>query len=362
MIARARLLIVALVMCVAGDVWAHEIGKTQVVAVFALDGTYQLDVAVDPDALLTRLELLDTGSVSPAAGRDERDRRIDQLLHTFAGAAQLKFDGRSVGPRLEYRAVSAFHDLAQTPSVVRLSGLVPPGAQAFTFTYDLAAGTFALVTHIHDNAVETVWLEGGLESRPVSLVVPSAPPTLAAVATRYFGLGFTHILPKGLDHILFVIGLFLLSLRWRSVLLQVSTFTLAHSITLGLAMYGVVSLPAKVVEPMIALSIAYVALENLMTSDLKSWRVALVFSFGLLHGMGFAGVLRDLGLPRHDFLSALVAFNVGVEAGQLTVVGLALVLVAHWRNNPAAYRRFVVQPASLVIAVIGLYWTVQRLR
>jgi hydrogenase/urease accessory protein HupE len=180
------------------------------------------------------------------------------------------------------------------------------------------------------------------------------------VASQYFGLGYTHILPKGLDHILFVIGIFLLSARWRSILLQVSTFTLAHSITLGLTMYGVVSLPARIVEPMIALSIAYVAIENLATSDLKPWRLALVFSFGLLHGMGFAGVLRDLGLPRSQFLTALLTFNAGVEAGQLSVIALAFIAVAYWRRSGLVYRRFIVQPASLAIAITGIYWTIQR--
>jgi hypothetical protein len=126
-------------------------------------------------------------------------------------------------------------------------------------------------------------------------------------------------------------------------------------------MYGIVSLPARVVEPMIALSIAYVAVENLVTSDLKPWRLALVFSFGLLHGMGFAGVLRELGLPRSQFLTALLTFNAGVEAGQLAVIAAAFVAVAYWRSDRPRYRRLVVQPASFAIALLGLYWTVQRL-
>ena len=180
------------------------------------------------------------------------------------------------------------------------------------------------------------------------------------VARQYFGLGYTHILPLGLDHILFVVGIFLLSARWRSVLLQVSTFTVAHSITLGLTMYGIVSLPAKVVEPMIALSIAYVAIENLVVSELKPWRLALVFSFGLLHGMGFAGVLKDLGLPREQFLPALVSFNVGVECGQLTVIVAAFVLFAYWWQSRTWYRQRLVVPASMAIGAIGLFWTVQR--
>ena len=97
-----------------------------------------------------------------------------------------------------------------------------------------------------------------------------------------------------------------------------------------------------------------------MTADLKPWRLALVFSFGLLHGMGFAGVLKELGLPRSEFLTALVTFNMGVEAGQLTVIALAFGAFAYWRGNRPSYRRFVVQPASLVIALVGVYWTVQR--
>jgi hypothetical protein len=112
---------------------------------------------------------------------------------------------------------------------------------------------------------------------------------------------------------------------------------------------------------MIALSIAYVAIENLVTTELKTWRVALVFSFGLLHGMGFAGVLHDLGLPRSDFLAALVTFNLGVEAGQLSVVAIAFLLVGYWRRNALSYRRLIAQPASMAIALMGLYWTIQRL-
>ena len=191
-------------------------------------------------------------------------------------------------------------------------------------------------------------------------LLPPPPATRAAVAWQYLRFGYTHILPNGLDHILFVAGLFLLSLRWRPLLLQISAFTLAHSITLGLTMYGVVSLPARLVEPMIAVSIVYVAVENLVTAELKPWRVALVFSFGLLHGMGFAGVLRDVGLPRSQFVPALLAFNVGVEAGQLTVVALAFAAVAYWRRDRSMYRRLIVRPASVAISLVGLFWTLQR--
>ena len=348
-------------LALAPIVDAHEIGKTQVVATFTTSGTYQIDIVVDPDALLTRLQILAGGDVQAPATRDERDHQIAALMATFAHAAQVRFDGVAAPLTPVYQPASAFSDLTSSPSAVRLAGSVPSDARAMTLSYDLATGTFALVARVRDSAAQTVWLEGGRESAPISIMAPPPPLSTAAVAGRYFLLGFTHILPKGLDHILFVLGLFLLSTKWRSVLLQVSTFTLAHSITLGLTIYGVVSLPARVVEPMIALSIAYVAFENVFTSEVKSWRLALVFSFGLLHGMGFAGVLHDLGLPRADFLTALVTFNLGVEGGQLAVVAIAFGLVAYWRNSEATYRRWVVQPASTAIAMMGLYWTVQRL-
>ncbi|HKD16682.1 MAG TPA: HupE/UreJ family protein, partial [Thermoanaerobaculia bacterium] len=136
----------------------------------------------------------------------------------------------------------------------------------------------------------------------------------------------------------------------------------AHTITLALTIYGVVSLSPRIVEPLIALSIVYVAVENVVTPKLTPWRVALVFAFGLLHGMGFAGVLAELGLPRSEFLPALLCFNGGVELGQLTVILTAFVLIGlPFRNRPW-YRRRIVVPASLVIAAIGLVWFVQRVR
>jgi hypothetical protein len=145
------------------------------------------------------------------------------------------------------------------------------------------------------------------------------------------------------------------------VVTQVSAFTIAHTITLGLSIYGVIDVPAVIVEPLIAVSIAYVAIENLLLTDLRPWRIALVFAFGLLHGMGFAGALRDVGLPRAEFLTALVTFNAGVEAGQLAVIAAAFALVG-WRwGGRSWYRARIVVPASAIIAFTALYWTAERM-
>lgn len=188
-----------------------------------------------------------------------------------------------------------------------------------------------------------------------------APPlSPLRVAWRYLVFGFTHILPDGPDHVLFVMGLFFLSPKLKPLLWQVTAFTLAHSITLALSILNVVSLPASIVEPIIAASIAFVAIENVFTTRLHAWRPVIVFLFGLIHGLGFAGVLRELGLPRGELAAALVSFNVGVELGQLAVIALALLLVGRWRKRQW-YRRSIAIPASLLIAAVGVYWTAMRL-
>jgi hypothetical protein len=358
---RSRAVAAAIVCLLAPSrAGAHEIGKTQVLASFRADGSYVIEVVVDPDALLTRLEASSGRPISSRLDRLERDRRIASFSDVFLAQVTIRFGDAAASPAFEYVPASRLSDAVLAPSTVRLTGMVPRAAETMTFSYGLAMGSYAMVVRLGSHPPQTLWLEAGHPSEPISLTAPPPPSGSLDIARQYLLLGFTHIVPNGVDHILFVFGIFLLNVRWRPLLAQISAFTIAHSITLGLTMYGVVSLPARIVEPMIALSIAYVAAENLLTSQLKPWRLALIFSFGLLHGMGFAGVLRELGLPRSNFLQALVAFNAGVEAGQLAVILAAAALIGWWRTQRPNYRRLVVQPASLAIGLTGLYWTVHR--
>jgi hypothetical protein len=176
----------------------------------------------------------------------------------------------------------------------------------------------------------------------------------------YLKLGFTHILPYGYDHVLFVLGIFFLNPHLKSVLWQATAFTVAHSITIGLAMYGLIKPPGSVIEAIIALSIVFVAVENIFTTELKWWRVVIVFCFGLVHGCGFASALTQLGLPQNDYLLSLVAFNIGVELGQVTVILVAYFAVGRWFAEKQWYHRRIVVPASLAIGMIALYWTIER--
>jgi hypothetical protein len=339
---------------------AHDLERTQVSLSFGRDGSFVLDVANDPKWLLLRLEPF-AGAPPPSAAMLESPTPwLSNLGAVFVDRIVLFVDGHEVRPAsVEYIAPpSAAGD--RTPlGVYRLRGRVSATANTLRWYYGLVIDPYPLTIRRADGAAATHWIGGDQWSAPLELAGQFLVPTRADVVRDYLALGYTHILPKGLDHILFVLGLFLLSTRLRPMLLQVTTFTVAHSITLGLTMYGVVSLSPRIVEPLIALSIAYVAVENLLTSTLTPWRLGLVFSFGLLHGMGFAGVLRDLGLPRGEFVTALLSFNVGVEAGQLTVIAAAGLAVA-WYLHRDWYRRRIVVPASLAIACVGAYWTVAR--
>lgn len=180
-------------------------------------------------------------------------------------------------------------------------------------------------------------------------------------AILYLELGYTHILPLGLDHILFVLSLYLLSPKLKPVLYQATAFTVAHSVTLGLSMYHVIKPPASIVEPVIALSIMYVALENIFSPKLKKSRIGIVFLFGLVHGMGFASALGQLGLPQKSYLTSILMFNLGVELGQITVILSAYLLFGKWFGSKPWYRKGIVIPLSVIIATIAGYWTIQRL-
>ena len=346
----------------AAALHAHEIGTSRVSVVVHEDRTYTVEIVTDAATLAEKLE----ASAGRPALTESRADRLQTLLENSTGQfrkrVKLVFDSTEVYPAISYSVTPAIDAMSAPPATIRLTGPIPEGARNFTWTYAWTFASYAITFRNSPTAnPETVWLEGNQTSAPFALTSAQPPTGSLNTAWRYLTLGFTHIMPNGVDHMLFVLGIYLLNSRPKSVLLQVSAFTLAHSITLGLSMYGLIDVSPAIVEPLIALSIAYVAIENLFLSELKSWRVALVFAFGLLHGMGFAGALKELALPHSEFLTALVTFNIGVEAGQLAVIGVAFLLVGWHCSNRVWYRTRVAIPASMMIACTAVYWTFERL-
>ncbi len=188
-------------------------------------------------------------------------------------------------------------------------------------------------------------------------------PAAIKYTVDYIYQGFIHIIPKGLDHILFVLALLLFAKRRSTLIWQVSAFTLAHTITLALGIYGLITISSAVVEPLIALSIIYVGVENIYRSNKMTTnhaRLAIIFAFGLLHGLGFASVLTEVGLPDSQYLVSLIAFNIGVELGQLTVIALAFICLLPF-SVKVWYQKKLVLALNVAIAVIATYWLIERL-
>jgi len=249
-------------------------------------------------------------------------------------------------------------------SEVRITAELPADDTPVQFGWDASFGSVVVRQMGGGADVYTAILAGGT----LSTALPRegfATEGALPVFTRFVASGFEHIIPKGLDHILFVLGLFFFALRFRPLLWQITAFTLAHTVTLALASLKIVSVPAAIVEPLIAISIVYVAVENIYGGKNGggkiAWsRVAVVFGFGLLHGLGFASVLSDVGLPEGRFVVALIGFNIGVELGQLAVIAAAFVLLANPFGRQTWYRPAIAIPASCLIAGIGVWWTVER--
>lgn len=349
---------------------AHEIRPA--IANLRLDpaGRYELAITVNLEAVLAGIgaEHSDTDE-SPNAREYNRLRatpaealRAEFEPHSgrYLEGVVIEFDGVRARPALASIEIPAPGDVALSrQATIRLAGEMPVAAGALTFGYAARLGSCVLRVH-EGGRLDALWLKNGERSAPYIRGKGFDQRTLTDVLVDYAVLGFTHIVPKGLDHILFVLGLFLLSARLAPLLIQVTAFTVAHTLTLALSVYGVVSLSPVIVEPLIAASIAYVAVENILTPNLKPWRALVVFGFGLLHGLGFAGVLQEVGLPQGQFVPALVSFNIGVELGQIAVILLGFFSVAIWWRDRPWYRSCFVIPASAAIAGAGVFWTLQR--
>ena len=238
-------------------------------------------------------------------------------------------------------------------------GAQTSGQGPVTFQWAAQNGDIVLRQMGVDNGL-TQLLQNGVISYPILSDGAAVATSGWDTFVTYIPVGFDHILPKGLDHILFVLGLFFLSAGLGALIWQISAFTLAHTITLAAGALGWVTISGAIVEPLIAASIVFIAVENIVSNRLNKWRPVVIFAFGLLHGLGFASVLGEFGLPQAQFIPALIGFNIGVEIGQLTVIAIAFGLVGLWFGRKPWYRARIAIPASVLIALIGAYWFVER--
>jgi len=338
----ARLLalstLIAAVIVAAAPLRAHEVVPA-IADLSAEGGRVELALRVIAEAHLAGIDLDGLANTNDAPAAEFYDAL--RALEPGALALRIRGEWAAMFAGLELRADGAplALDLAEVivedqpdPELARFSRVVltaalPEGARALTLGWPRGHG--ALVLRQQGVADPfTGYLDGGARSPEIAIAGGAVAQGAGAVLAAYVPVGFDHILPKGLDHILFVLGLLFLGARLSGLVWQVSAFTAAHTVTLALGVLGWVAVPGAIVEPLIAASIVFVAVENIFARGLSPWRPLVVFGFGLLHGLGFASVLADFGLPEAQVIPALIGFNIGVEVGQLTVIALAFLCMA----------------------------------
>ncbi len=336
------------------------------------EGAVKIDIRMTLEALIARIEptLGDTAESENAVQYDALRKlqpaqlaaEFNEFQAEFLDGLHLIVDGTSLKVEVIQTQIPEVgnKDLTRDSRII-FNAKIPAGSSEMRFGWNEQFGPVIIrVTTLAGEDGYSAYLTGGQQSAPFS-VLGVTPQSSVMIFINYIVIGFQHIVPKGLDHILFVVGLFLLSIRMRTLLWQISAFTIAHTISLALGMLGLVSVPAGIVEPLIAASIVYVGVENIFVKGLNPWRPFVIFLFGLLHGLGFAAVLSEVGMPRAQFMQGLIGFNIGVELGQLAVIAVCFGLFGYWFGRKSWYRAVITTPLSLMISLIAAYWFVERI-
>jgi hydrogenase/urease accessory protein HupE len=341
-----------LVLSVASLAGAHALGLSR--------GDYRLDGSdVVASLVFARSEIVlavpeletDDGALTDATLASARDL----LQRAIVDRIDVRGDGSRCTPRLERTTLtgpdaltfSARFSCSSRPSVLDVD---------FGVVSVLTAGHRHLA-HADLGGTAADWVAFAGNTKKQLTVGASRTAAKKPRAWPFFRMGVEHIL-TGYDHLLFLAGLMIVATRIGPLAGAITAFTLAHSVTLALATLGIFAPSPRLVEPAIALSIAYVGVENVFAKDeTRRWRVT--FPFGLVHGFGFAAALRDLSMPKSDLPIALFSFNAGVETGQLAVIALVLPALL-WARSRGLVTDKRVKGASLVVACVGLVWFVLR--
>ena len=344
---------------------AHEI-RPAVADLFLENGQFRLEIGLNLEAVMAEIGSGASNTQdSPNAGKYDEFRAMDPAAlsaafdrEAFAAKVKVLLDGEAGSASVSEVSIPEVGDLA----LIRDSSIIVTGplgsAAELQLGWDAAYGE--IIIRLMDETNDyNAYLTNGDVTDPMS-TKGATVISFWSNLVNYTVVGYYHILPLGLDHILFIVGLFLMATSLKPLLWQVTTFTLAHSITLALGVLGILVVPPSIVEPLIAVSIVYVCVENIFMPYMSKWRPVVIFFFGLLHGQGFAGALTEFGLSVNNVASGLIGFNLGVELGQLTIILICFALVGFWFAKKDWYRKVIVIPASTVIALIGAFWVVQR--
>jgi len=352
---------------------AHEVNPA-VVDITVSSSESTLDIHFNAEVFLADIDasiVTDTNNAEQSVRYDQlraldyRDieNRLAARKDEFLDNITLRTDGKTVPLSLVKITTEENNDFSVTrQTLVRINAALSDGGSPVTLRLNPRLGAYIIRQNdpaMDQNKLYSDYIAAGFETLPIprnTIIERSWHNAFF----QYIKSGIVHIIPRGLDHIVFIMGLYFFSPRLKSLLMQVTVFTFAHSFTLALSSLKFIYIPASIVEPLIALSIVWIGIENIVRPKIGIGRLFVIFSFGLLHGLGFAFVLGEVGLTPTNFVVSLIGFNIGVELGQLLVL-VPLVIMGFFINTKGYYTRRVEQPASFAIAMTGLYWFLERI-
>jgi len=356
--------------------FAHEIRPTIVEVIFVTKTQIKVKILVNLETLIIRNtyipkklnKFIENDTYNDLRNIKSKDlsTQFTILLPRFLSRINLKINTFRIRPKVKSISIPPVGDTdLERISTIILTGVTPENARFIRWSWAQEFGPSVIrvsgpkKTNNNPPIISAAYVSEGKESDPI-FIGNIVKITKVDQFLSYFLMGFTHIIPKGSDHILFIIGLFLLSAHLPTLFWQITSFTIAHSISLALGTISIITVPAVIVEPLIALSIIYIAIENTFTNKLSYWRPIIILVFGIIHGLGFADVLTNLKLESESFFLSLFAFNIGVETGQLLVNLICFMLLGYKFAKKEWYHTKLCRPASIIIGLIGGWWFIQR--
>tara|TARA_B100000902_G_scaffold24653_1_gene29681 strand:+ start:477 stop:1604 length:1128 start_codon:yes stop_codon:yes gene_type:complete len=351
---------------------AHSI-KPSIVEYRIFGKNIELNLSINAEVFLSGIDaskFIDTANAPQVKLYDElRKLQIDELeskirdsIDSLKDSVYLKVDQKMLSLNLDEINVQDVEDEENIRiTIISFKTTAPEDGKTITFAWKKELGSLIFrdfsMEIDNDGKASTKWLKAGEKTAPIPLA--DRKSNMATIIFPAIQQGIKHIIPGGLDHILFVLGLFFFSYKIGPLLSQVTIFTIAHSITLILGSLGYIYLPPVFVEAIIAASIVWIGLENVVRTKLNISRIGIIFCFGLLHGLGFAYMFTQIGLEGSDYLINLFSFNLGVEVGQLLVL-TPFILITPILSRISWYRVAVSIPASIIIALFGVKMFIER--
>ena len=357
-----------LILIFSSPLHSHEI-KPAVMDITIIEGNASIEFKLNAETVLSEIDasLYQDTNDSPqsqkydalrALSTEEVEKMVIENENKFTDKIKINIGDETIP--LSLRNVDTFQEINdEFPRDTTLNIGFEIKDEPFTIQFEKELGP-VVIRHFEDLSKESVLFTTYLQpAERSSLISQQTRSSALSTTIEYLVLGIEHIVPKGLDHILFIIGIFFYAIKFKPLLLQVTMFTVAHSITLILASFNLIFIPATIVEPLIALSISYVAIENIFQRRSTLLRYLIIFIFGLIHGLGFAFVLGDIGLNTSQLVLSLISFNIGVEIAQIAIIILASIIFII-PSRQSWYRAFLQIPISIIISMIGLYWFIER--